>query len=124
MKDRTWFVAGAIVIVVFWTVMIFSAREWALFKSGLKGYFLLHDQAIDRDIAILKDRRILGIFSVYSVLLTGFIPVALQKIFRKVAIGLMVIAILFVPCVWYGNRVIHVFGKMIDWAAVFGELQQ
>ena len=99
--------------------MILMAREYALWKSSLRAYFILEDGTIERDIAILKDLAFLRAFSLYSVFLIGFIPIALQKVFRRLYVGFSALLLLFIPCLWYGFRITHVSAKMVDWMALF-----
>ena len=119
MKDRTWITSGTLVLIAFWTVLVLSAREHALWKSSFRDYFVLEDARVDRDIAILNDRRFASAFCLYSVCLIGFVPLALQKVFHRLSLAVAALAVLFIPCIWYGARVVHVSGKLVDWAAVF-----
>src|SRR4051812_39100524 len=97
MKDRTWITVGSLVIVAFWTILTLSAREHALFNSSLRAHFILKDGTVDRDIAILGNRRLLLLFNLYSLFLIGFIPVVLQRLFRRLTFGLALIAVLSLP---------------------------
>lgn len=120
MKDRIWITTGFLVAIALWTVLILSTREYAMWKSTLRDYFYLQNAATDRDIATLKDLRLHNLFGLYSVFLIGVTPIALQKLFRRLDVGIAVIVLLFLPCIWYGLRIMHVSGKMVDWVAAFG----
>jgi hypothetical protein len=104
-------------------MVVLAARDWALWKVRLRPYFLIDDATIDRDIGTLHNQHLLAAFRLYSILLLGFIPVALQKVFRRVSVGVAVVVILSIPSVWYGFRLMHVAGKMVDWPAAWRDSQ-
>lgn len=120
-KDRTWVTAGVLLVIAFWTMAIFSAREYALWKSSYRNYFFSNDETVDYNIAILKDPRLLRDYCLYSTVLIAFIPIALQKLSSRLWIGVATVILFFAPCVWYGLRIGHVANKLVDWGAVFDD---
>src|SRR4051812_21876188 len=64
-RDRTWWIAGSLVIVAFWTVMVLSNRDYASYKITLRDHFIVHDENIDQDIEIFRSRPLLVAYRLY-----------------------------------------------------------
>jgi fatty acid desaturase len=121
--DRIWVTAIVVFVIAFWMAMISYVREYALFKSSAREYFLLQNEKTDYAIAVLQDWNLLRVFVIYSAFLIGLAPVILHRLVKRLWIGLLIVGILFLPLCWYGGQVTRVFGKFLDWNALFSDIE-
>lgn len=121
--DRIWVTAMVVFIIAFWLAMILSVREYAIFKSNVRAYFLNPNEETDYAITVLLDGRLVRVFGLYTAVLIGLTPIILHRLTKRLWIGLVAVGVLFLPSCWYGGQVNYVSGKFIDWTALISDFE-
>ena len=123
-KDRTWATALAVFGVAFFFGMVCFSRDYALWKAGLRELFLLQNEETDHALEVLNSTEAYRNFVLGSAILLGLIPVLVQKLPGRTWVALLIVLVLYLPGLRYGNQVMRIHGKLMDWNPIFEAMKR
>jgi hypothetical protein len=101
-----------------WCIFIHSLRKIALFKSELSAYFFGWNQRTERAIVVAQDPTLAWVFPLLSVSLLVLGLFLLLGSRLPVYLVILLISLLFIPCLWYTQELAFLSGKLVAWDQV------